>query len=163
MPIYKRGYNDNINSRRVTCLNDLFKIAEELDVNVDFFCFSKLEAMSFMDESGNCYIAIDPAKITSAADERTKLGHELGHCATGSFYRQSACFDVKGRFENRANKWAIRRLIPKDQLDAAVANGHTEIYDLAEYFGVTESFMRMATSWYQSGNIRAEKFILRAE
>ena len=35
--------------------------------------------------------------------------------------------DVRQKHENRANKWAIKQLITEEELDEAVANGHTEI------------------------------------
>lgn len=47
----------------------------------------------------------------------------------------------------------ITHLVPKDELDLAVAAGHTEIWDLAELFNVTEPFMRKATWWYQNRNL----------
>ena len=83
-------------------------------------------------------------RITSAADEKTKLAHELGHCITGAFYSIDFPFDIRQRHENRADKWAIKRLVPEKELEKAVADGYTEIWALADFFGVTEYEIRKA-------------------
>ena len=86
------------------------------------------------------------------------MGHVLGHCSTGSFYNRYAKLVVRIKYENHADKWAVKRLVPVDDLDNAVAAGHTEIWDLAEYFGVTEDFMRKAVCWYTYGNLASELY-----
>jgi len=134
-------------------VNELYNLAERESVMVAAFALNKREALSTMDSDGRCYIAIDPQKVTSQADEKTKLAHELGHCMTGAFYNVYSPFDSRWRNENRADKWAVKKLISKDELDEAVANGYTEIWELAEYFNVTEDFMRKAISWYEYGNL----------
>ena len=138
--------------------SELYDLAEDDCINVDAFNLNKREALSMMDADGRCYIALDPFKLKSTADEKSKLGHELGHCVTGSFYNQYSKFDVRQRHENRADKWAIKKLIPKDELNEAVADGHIEIYDLAEYFGVTEDLMRKAVCWYQHGTMATDYY-----
>ena len=60
--------------------------------------------------------------------------------------------------ENRADKWAVKRIIPVDELDEAVADGYTEIWELAEKFGVPEPFMRKAVCLYVPGNLAAELY-----
>lgn len=44
----------------------------------------------------------------------------------------------------------LKKLIPKDELDEAVKKGCTEVWDLAEYFGVTEPFMLKAIEYYKA-------------
>ena len=98
-----------------------------------------------------CFLAVGEAK-------RTKLSHELGHCMKGAFYNAYSNFDCRQKHENRADKWAVRDLISADSLDDAVAAGHTEIWDLAEFFGVTEPFMRKAVCYYVHGNLATELY-----
>ena len=93
-----------------------------------------------------------------SVQERVHLGHELGHCVTGSFYNRYAAVDCRQRHENQANRWAIQTLIPVDALDEAVAQGCTEIWELAERFGVTEDFMRKAVCLYVHGNLATELY-----
>lgn len=116
------------------------------------------ESLSIPFSNGRYGIAIDPGKIKSSADERVKLAHELGHCKQGAFYNPYAACDVRRKHENRADKWAVKKLIPEDELDEAVADGCTELWELAEYFGVTEEFMRKAVCWYIYGNLAAELY-----
>ena len=48
--------------------------------------------------------------------------------------------------------------ISEDDLDEAVADGYTDIYSLAEHFGVPEDFMRKAVCWYTHGNLATELY-----
>lgn len=134
-------------------IDELYILAEEEKVDVITFDLGKCEALSTMDSEGQCYIAIDPRRIASGADEKSKLAHELGHCMTGSFYNVYSPYDSRQRNENHADKWAIKKLIPEEELEEAVADGCTEIWELADHFDVTEDFMRKAISWYKFGNL----------
>ena len=67
-------------------------------------------------------------------------------------------YDLISKHEYKADKWAIRRLIPKIDLEEAISAGHTQLWDLAEYFGVTEDFMRKVVCWYTYGNLAAELY-----
>jgi len=90
--------------------------------------------------------------------ERVHLSHELGHCATGSFYSIHTKVDSRRRHENRADKWAVQKLIPVEALDDAIASGCTELWELAERFGVTESFIKKAVCLYVHGNLATELY-----
>lgn len=96
-----------------------------------------------------CYIAIDPMEIKSAADGKVKLAHELGHCETCSFYSRSSPADVLERHEHRADKWAVHHLIPLEEYEEAISKGYTEVWQLAEYFDVTEEFIRRTDYLYR--------------
>lgn len=139
-------------------LKQIYRTAEQENIVVDRFTLSGREALSIMDTDGTCFIAIDPGKIRGDADERTKLSHELGHCITGAFYNEHSCFDCRQKHENRADKWAVLHLITADALDDAVAAGCTEIWELAEHFGVTEPFMRKALCYHVHGNLATELY-----
>ena len=102
-------------------------------------------------------IALDPSKISSSAETNTLLAHELGHCKTGSFYNPYAKLDIRAKHENKADKWAIRHLIPFAKLRSAISDGCTELWALAEYFEVTEDFMAKAIHWYANGNLAHTK------
>lgn len=102
-------------------------------------------------------IAINHA-VLEPGEEKTALFHELGHCETDSFYNEEFSFDVRQKHENRADKWAIKKLVPEDELDAAVAAGYTELWSLAEYFNVTEDFMKKAVCYYTNGNLAADLY-----
>lgn len=134
-------------------LIDLYRLAECENIEIDAFDLHSRESLSLCDEDGQCFIAIDPYALLSTADEKTKLGHEIGHCLTGGFYNRHSGLDIRQRHENHADKWEIKKLIPKDELDEAVAEGYTEVHDLSDYFDVSEDLMRKALCWYRHGNL----------
>lgn len=78
------------------------------------------------------------------------LAHEIGHCIRGAFYNPYAKTDIRKKYENHADKWAIRHLIPKEDWFAALHDGYTEVWELAEYFDVTEEFIRKAHELYSA-------------
>lgn len=55
-------------------------------------------------------------------------------------------------------EWAVQSYISENDLDDAVADGHTDLWDLAEYFGVTEDFMKKVVCWYTHGNLATELY-----
>lgn len=138
-------------------LTSLYRCAERKGIQVLDFQLPQSATMS-IEDGDLCYIGIDRTQIQTQADERTRLAHELGHCVTGSFYSRYTAVDCRQRHENRADKWAIRRLISAADLDAAVANGYTELWDLADFFGVTEDFIKKAVCYYTHGNLATELY-----
>jgi hypothetical protein len=62
------------------------------------------------------------------------------------------------RHEHKADKWAVEQLVPDWALDDAIAQGCTELWELAERFGVTESFMRKAVCLHVHGNLATELY-----
>ena len=136
----------------------LYALAQQQNIPVYQFPLPGTGSMSLMDEQGRCFIGMDADVRDDGPQERVHLGHELGHCVTGSFYNRYAAVDCRQRHENQANKWAIQTLIPVDDLDRAVAEGCTEIWELAERFGVTEDFVRKAVCLYVHGNLATELY-----
>ena len=136
----------------------LYDLAEKQKIEIYTFPMKTSRSMSVMTDDGRCYIGMDPTTQDGATRERVHLAHELGHCITGSFYNIHATVDSRRRHENRADKWAILQLIPVEQLDDAIAGGCTEFWELAEKFGVTESFIRKAVCYYVHGNLATELY-----
>ena len=139
-------------------LRQLYELAEQENIPVLTFPLPETGSMSVMDDAGRCYVGMDPSLRDADVAERVHLSHELGHCITGSFYNIYAAVDCRQRHENRANKWAIRTLIPVEELDDAIALGCTEVWELAERFGVTEEFIRKTVCYYVHGNMAAELY-----
>lgn len=132
---------------------DLYRYAEAQDIDVDWFPLQNTPSFSVQMPNGSCCIALDPWKLHTVAEETVCLAHELGHCETGSFYNPYTTFDVRRKHENRADKWAILHLVPVDDLNRVVAQGCTELWQLAEHFGVTDAFMKKAVSYYTHGYV----------
>lgn len=136
----------------------LYDFAAQQNIEVIPFPMEKTGSMSIMMEDGSCVVGMDDSVRDGDALERVHLGHELGHCVTGSFYNIYAAIDCRQRHENKANKWAIHKLIPVDDLDDAVAEGCHEIWELADRFGVTEDFIRKTLCYYVHGNLATELY-----
>lgn len=139
-------------------IRTLYSLAQQQNIEVLQFPMKENGSMSIMTEDGSCYIGIDESVQDGNVQERVHLSHELGHCLTGSFYSIHTAVDSRQRHENRADKWAVKQLIPVDELDIAVANGCSEIWELAEHFGVTEQFMQKAVCYYVHGNLATELY-----
>ena len=139
-------------------IRSLYDLAKQQNIEVIPYPMEENGSMSVMLESGSCFIGIDESVRDGGVQERVHLSHEIGHCITGSFYNRYAAIDCRQRHENRANKWAIRTLIPVDDLDQAIADGCTEVWELAERFGVTEDFIRKTVCLYVHGNLAEELY-----
>ena len=137
---------------------DLYDYAEQQNIAVIRYPMKENGSMSLMLEDGSCFIGIDDSILDGGVQERVHMTHEIGHCVTGSFYNIHAAVDCRQRHENRADKWAVRHLISVEDLDEAIAQGCTEIWELAERFGVTEQFMRKAVCLYVHGNVATELY-----
>jgi len=139
-------------------LRNLYEFAQQQNIEVLSHPMARNASMSVMLEDGRCFVGMDESVRDGGVQERVHLSHELGHCVTGSFYNIYAAIDHRQRHENRANKWAIQALIPVDALDDAIAEGCTEVWELAERFQVTEEFIRKAVCFYVHGNVAEELY-----
>jgi len=111
-------------------------------------------------EMGNRYaVFIDFRNIESSADELVTVAHEVGHIETGATHTVSSPYDLIEKHEYKANKYAVQRVIPREDFLAALSSGYTEIWSLAEYFNVTEEFMRKAACLYLNGNLASELYM----
>ena len=125
-------------------INELYIYAKKQNIDVDYFPMKEITSFSMP----GC-IAIDVDKIENTADEAVHLAHELGHCVKGAFYNTYSGIDIKSRHEYKADKWAVQKLIPFDELMSAVDKGITTTWELAEHFNVTEKFIQRAIYIYQ--------------
>ena len=137
----------------------LYQAAERADISIYRFPLPETESLCIQDEGGRCHIAIDESRLCSEADHTVHLAHELGHCITGSFYNIHSPLDVRQKHENRADKWAIQACVSAEALDEAVADGCTDLWSLAERFGVTEAFMRKAVCLHVFGNLAVQVYL----
>ncbi len=126
--------------------NDLYKIAEDKQIVIERMNLQKNKSLSVRIQNRD-FIGLDEDAIENSAVERTHLAHELGHCATGSFYEVGAPLQVRGQHEYRANKWAVLRCVPKQELIALMKQG-LQKWELAEYFNVTEDLVNTAITYY---------------
>lgn len=136
----------------------LYDYARDHGIDVDWFDLARTPSLSLPFEDGSYAVAMNPWMMATLEDETVALAHELGHCETGSFYNQYAALDIRQKHEHRADKWAVERLIPAEALAQAAADGCTEMWQLAEYFGVTIEFMKKAVCWHTHGNLSTDLY-----
>lgn len=103
-------------------------------------------------------ICLDESIQMGSKEERTRLGHEVGHNMRNAFYTRSDPAFIRRRMENQADTWEIKKLIPKDELRKAYESGYTEIWQLSDYFWVEEELIRKAYCLYTHGNLALEYY-----
>lgn len=103
--------------------------------------------------TGTYGIFVDMPRIETTAEEKVIMFHEGGHYATGATHEVSSKYDLIEKHEHLADRWAIEQVLSAADLDAAVADGYTDIWSLADHFDVTPDFMRKAVCLYTFGNL----------
>ena len=126
----------------MTTYKELCDIAENDNILMLSGKLHNTPSMAICDD-GDCAIIFDYSKIDSNAKLLVCTAHEVGHCETGSFYTPKS-LELRSRMENRADKWAIKKLIPKNEMEQAIIDGNEEVWQLAEYFGITENMVKFA-------------------
>lgn len=127
-------------------LLDLYNRADAQGIEVDDVPMRSLTSVSFPQG----WIALDTAKMQTTAEHKSILAHELGHVETGSFYNIYSPFDLRAKQEQRADKAAIKMLVPFKRLLSAMRSGCREVWQLAEYFDVTEELINKALALYEA-------------
>ncbi len=130
-------------------MNGLLEFAKNEHIKIDLFPMNKVTACSVPHS-----VAINPNKIKTNRELKECLAHELGHQATGSFYKINSKFETRTRMEECATRWAVEQLIPAEDLKKAFKKGYTEIWQLTEYFDASEDFIQNAIRIHRTkGNI----------
>jgi Zn-dependent peptidase ImmA (M78 family) len=149
-------------TRKKINLDNLYNLAFEKHIPVDETCPASIISMSICLSNGKKIISLSNEKEDDSNKEYTKLecfAHEMGHCMTDSFYEGYSPYELRAKHEHRANKWAVNYVIPFPELCQAVKDGHREIWDLAEYFDVSCSFVEKAINIHsQNGNVVPTEF-----
>lgn len=132
----------------------LYELAEENGVRVVSFPLPACRSVA-MPFGAGAVVGIDSSEPMTGAEEAVCLGHELGHCATGSFYARSSPYETRGRCERRADVWCIRQLVPPHTLRRLLREGR-DADEIAEILGVTEEYVVKAYYYYRDA--RGESF-----
>ena len=132
--------------RQNTSNLDLYQYAEDNNIIVEHLDLKQNKSLSARIRNRD-FIGLDNSILNGSAVERTHLAHEIGHCATGSFYEVESPLQVRGKYEYKAQKWAVLHLIPKVEL-LYLLKKNTPKWEISEYFGVTESLVDTAINYY---------------
>ena len=119
-----------------------------LSYNEAFTCTGGAKAATIRRDHTHA-IFINAELIETTAEETCVIAHECGHIETGTTHGIYSPLDLIERHEYRANKWAVKRLLPKSQLVDAITHGTHQRHELAELFNVTEDFISLAIEMYR--------------
>ena len=106
-------------------------------------------AKAMCDKDGGA-IFMNENVYRTTAERYTVLMHERGHLDSGAMYSVNTPLITVEQCEYRAWKRAVMTVLPFAALLAAFEAGITEVWQLAEYFDVTEDFIRKAVEIYVS-------------
>lgn len=140
-------------------LLDLYNRADAQGIEIDDVPMRSLTSVSFPQG----WIALDTAKLQTTAEHKSILAHELGHVETGSFYNIYSSFDLRAKQERRADKAAIKMLVPFKRLLSAMRSACCEVWQLAEYFDVTEELINKALVLYEADLIMWKKTYIASQ
>ena len=143
----------SISNRNTAKLDRLYILAEKNNIPIDNDCPNDIVSMSVKFSDGSKVIGLSNEGNTTHT-KLEALAHELGHCMTDSFYAGYSPFEIRAKHENKANAWAANEIIPFTDLCDAVKDGCRELWELAERFGVSHSFMEKAIRIHENnGNV----------
>jgi Zn-dependent peptidase ImmA (M78 family) len=100
--------------------------------------------------NGGAAIGLNTNLISNYAEETFCMVHEMGHFYTSAYYELCSPLQLRSQAEYKADTWMINRIIPIDDLHAAIEAGYTEVWELAEYFDVPEKVIIRADEIYRN-------------
>lgn len=129
---------------------ELFNLTEKEGIDIEWWDFKPpLEAVYWALPGLPPIIGLsNQLKHESTAYFRCVLAEEIGHHYTTvtnaipqTFFHYRDRLEVS-RAEYRALRWAANYLMPKEELNEAIEKGIKEVWELAEFFNVTEDIVR---------------------
>lgn len=134
-------------------INEYYDSFAENNIHIEKGKFSEIKSLIFKN-GDDVHVAINYDLINNSSEELCVLAEEKAHYDVGitpNNHMSNSYSDklVRSKNEHRAKKLAISRLLPKDKLFSYMKN-HPDFYscDIAEHFGVTETFVREALCLY---------------
>lgn len=91
---------------------------------------------------------LDVQKVHTLRQEKEAVAHEWAHIVEDATYCVDAPPAIRQKAELRAERRTIKKLLPVERLRAAMQNGITEVWELAEFFNVSESLIMDAVEFY---------------
>lgn len=129
----------------VPTLEEAYTTLDSLEVKVAPCQFEELTALS----TPKGLLAIDYRKISTRQQELEILLHEIGHFSTATFYQWDTPYTLRQKQEHKAIRFVFEKYYPPLLLAQAFHQGHTETWELAEYFSLPQSFIVEMLSFYR--------------
>lgn len=136
--------------RKLDELNRLYNIAEKRGYEIINYDLTALKQKGMIVKLGHITsLLVDEKEIETTAEKKTIIAHEVGHAETNALHRLNSNPQEIKKCEYKATKWAVEELVPISEYLKALKNGLVEVWQLAEYFDVTEDFIRKAHYIYK--------------
>lgn len=126
---------------------DFYQLADAAGVPVIHMPLPEVRSLALAVGSSGV-VGLDNTHAMSHAEEQARLGHELGHCLYGGFYTRGTPYDVAERHEVRADRWYIKKAIPRRTLFRLLREGR-DAWEIAELLDTTEEYVRRAYYYYR--------------
>ena len=94
-------------------------------------------------------LALDYRKIQTREQELEILLHEIGHFSTATFYQWDTPYTIRQKQENKATRFIFEKYYPPAAIAHAFKQGHTELWQLAEYLSLPTPFVTEMLSFYK--------------
>ena len=128
-------------------ISDFYDYCKENKVDVIPFIGCPQPGATVRDQ-GYLAVFLDFSKIQSTRLLRGVCYHELGHAATGALHKVDSPYELVGRSEYRANRWAAQHYLTVADFRSAFQDGCTELWQLAEYFDLPEGDIQKALTYW---------------
>lgn len=127
-----------------TAIESLYRDLEALGVETFTCPFQSFTALA----APPGWLALNPAKIATQAQEREILIHEAGHFATGAFYGPESTVQQRRRLEAIAGRWGYKRYFPLKTLLEALTPDCRQPWQLAERLGLPQGYVEELLRYY---------------
>ena len=120
----------------MTKLESIYQFARDHNINIDHRALAGRLGLAIKD-GDYIYVTLDTNRVKTSAQRTVILGHEVGHAKSGDF-----------KSESEADKWAIKHLLPREELVNSINNCEGRVWEMAEELDVTEDFVVKAMKYY---------------
>ena len=128
-------------------LSDFYNYCKEHKVDVIPYIGCPQPGATIRDQ-GEYAIFLDFTKICSTRLLKGVCCHEQGHAATGALHKVDSPYELVGRSEYRANRWAAEHYLTQEDFRSAFRSGYTELWQLSEFFDMPETDIARALSYW---------------
>lgn len=128
-------------------ISDFYDYCKENKVDVIPFIGCPEPGATVRDQ-GYYAVFLDFSKIHSTRLLRGVCYHELGHAATGALHKVDSPYELVGRSEYRANRWAAQHYLTQEDFRSAFRDGCRELWQLSEYFDLPEGDIQKALIYW---------------
>ena len=98
---------------------------------------------------GHSYgVFLDIDRIRTIRQEKEAVVHEWAHITTDATYCIDAPAAVRQKAEETARRAEIKKLLPFEKMRGVIKAGCAQIYELSEFFNVSEELVLEAIEYY---------------